>query len=338
MIWDVVVIGAGVSGLQCARDLQTGGRRVRVLERARGVGGRCATRRFDGQSVDFGPMFLHGHVEAFLEAVDRVDGATVDGWPRRVTGQGPVCQPDAFAPFERRVALVDGLSLFPKTLARDLEVVLQTQVLRIAGSDEGFVVHVEGGEPTRTRDLVLALPIESCLSLLADLPDDQALRSARSLLGMFASVPSLTVVAGYPLDTPQPGWDLRYPEDSDLIQLIGQDSTKRIDPRWLVMVYQARPAWSRQQLASDSGVWQQSMLDEASRLLGPWAATPSWTHPHRWRHARVDRGNELSQPLLLQGQGQGRLGLCGDIYAPGGGVQASWLSGQRLAQRLMKEE
>ena len=31
-----------------------------VIERARGVGGRCATRRVEGQAVDFGVLFFHG--------------------------------------------------------------------------------------------------------------------------------------------------------------------------------------------------------------------------------------------------------------------------------------
>jgi len=48
----VIVIGAGVAGLACARELARRGVPVRVLERARGVGGRCATRHVDGQPID----------------------------------------------------------------------------------------------------------------------------------------------------------------------------------------------------------------------------------------------------------------------------------------------
>ncbi|HYD41115.1 MAG TPA: NAD(P)-binding protein, partial [Anaeromyxobacter sp.] len=43
----VLVVGAGVAGLSCARVLATAGRSAPVLDRARGVGGRCATRRVD---------------------------------------------------------------------------------------------------------------------------------------------------------------------------------------------------------------------------------------------------------------------------------------------------
>ena len=46
---DVVVVGAGIAGLSCARELVRGGARVRIAERGRVVGGRLASKRFDGR-------------------------------------------------------------------------------------------------------------------------------------------------------------------------------------------------------------------------------------------------------------------------------------------------
>jgi glycine/D-amino acid oxidase-like deaminating enzyme len=51
---DVLVVGAGMAGLACARDLAAGGLTVRVLEAGDAVGGRMRTDRVGGFTVDRG--------------------------------------------------------------------------------------------------------------------------------------------------------------------------------------------------------------------------------------------------------------------------------------------
>src|SRR5512139_628711 len=94
----VIVVGAGVCGLACARALAAGGVETLVVERARGVGGRCATRRIGDQPVDFGVAFLHGHDAEFLAELRAVPGEALEGWPSEIHGTGRPCQPQAFAP------------------------------------------------------------------------------------------------------------------------------------------------------------------------------------------------------------------------------------------------
>jgi monoamine oxidase len=55
---DVVVIGAGLSGLAAARRLEAAGRRVRVLEARDRVGGRTLTRELEGHAVDLGGQWI----------------------------------------------------------------------------------------------------------------------------------------------------------------------------------------------------------------------------------------------------------------------------------------
>ena len=335
---DVIIIGSGVAGLQCARELHRAGRQVAVLDRARGVGGRCATRRYEGQPIDFGPLFLHGHVPAFLAALTEVEGILLDpAWPRRVAGQGPPCQPGALDAAERRALLPAGMTAFPKHLASGLEVKLETPVAGIALEGARFSVQSAAGERFACRDLVLAMAVEESLALLATLGPHPELDGLRTLLGMFASVPSLTLMAAYPLDGPLPDWELLYPEDSSILQLVAVDSAKREHPRFRTLVVQARPGWSWEHLEAPVEAWSAELLQAAAARTGDWVLEPLWTSPHRWRHARVDRGSELARPVLLPLPGGPRLGLAGDVFSPGGGVQAAWLSGSALARRILNE-
>jgi len=335
---EVIVIGGGVAGLQCARELRQSGCEVAVLERAQGVGGRLATRRYEGQPIDFGPMFIHGHNPSFLQAVSDTEGVILPcAWPSQIQGQGQPCQPNAFADNEQRAIFSAGLNAFAKHLASGLTVHLRTCVKRIGADTDGFTLDTEGGETFQCRDLVLALALEQTLGLLATMPSRPELTSIQALLGMFASVPSLTLLAAYPLDVPAPAWDILYPDASLCLQLIAQDSRKHEQAPFVTLVIQARPHWSAERMELPEAVWAAELLQAAAEEVGEWMLLPRWTSPHRWRFARVDRGNELSRPLLTTLEKGPRLGFAGDVFSPGGGVQAAWLSGSALAQRLLSE-
>lgn len=57
----IVVIGAGLAGLACARELHDAGREVVVLEARDRLGGRAWTDTSLGLPVDLGASWIHGH-------------------------------------------------------------------------------------------------------------------------------------------------------------------------------------------------------------------------------------------------------------------------------------
>ena len=56
--YDIIVVGAGIAGLMASGYLIKAGYRVAVLEKARGVGGRMATRRIGEAVCDHGAQYF----------------------------------------------------------------------------------------------------------------------------------------------------------------------------------------------------------------------------------------------------------------------------------------
>ena len=331
---DVIVIGAGVAGLQCARRLAGAGAEVVVLDRASKVGGRCATREIEHIPFEYGPLFLHGDEPAFLETLDTVaDVQRLAGWPRRVEGQGTPCQPEAFAPHQRRLAFVEGLHQYPRSLASGLPIRLNTQVAAIAADPDGVTVTSTDSQRFRGRDLVLALALEQTFGLLPMLPPGAGLAGAIAMLGLFSSVPCLTVAAAYSRGADAPPWDVCFPDEGDALLAISNESSKRPEVRRCLLVLQGQPRWSRERLEQPRESWAAELLGHGARLVGRWAASPEQVHLQRWRYARLDKANELASPLVFR-VGASRVGVAGDLFAPGGGVQAAWMSGDRLGAML----
>ena len=75
---DVLVIGAGMAGLIAAAELRRAGRRVLVLDKSRGGGGRLASRRIDGATFDHGAQFITTRDPRFADLIEQgwCDGET----------------------------------------------------------------------------------------------------------------------------------------------------------------------------------------------------------------------------------------------------------------------
>src|SRR5688572_11022768 len=67
---DVIVIGAGLTGLVAARQLENAGKKVIVLDKEGHVGGRLATHCFQNGMADDGAQFFTTRTETFQKQVD----------------------------------------------------------------------------------------------------------------------------------------------------------------------------------------------------------------------------------------------------------------------------
>jgi len=147
LVVDVLVVGAGLSGLVAARRLQQQGLRVRVLEARTRLGGRMVSRTLsDGSVVDLGGQWggtTHHRFAALLSELG------ISRYPSHYTGDGIWCWRGERlqAPLAARFA--DSLLFFePDALHLDAEALAAAQALQRAFSE--LVERIDPRQPWRS--------------------------------------------------------------------------------------------------------------------------------------------------------------------------------------------
>ncbi len=185
MIHDVLILGAGLSGLKAARDLQAAGRSVLVLDKSRGVSGRAATRRWDGVPVDHGAQFFTARSDAFrAQVADWKARGVCFEWAKgfhQWESDAGLMPPDADKEQGHpRHACRAGMSALGKDLAAGLgkdSVRTGVRVIALEWVGEHWRARGEDGSVSEGRRLVSTLPVPQALALLES--SEERARKAR---------------------------------------------------------------------------------------------------------------------------------------------------------------
>ena len=310
------VIGAGISGIACARALAGAGLPVRVLDRGRQPGGRMGGRTLQGRPVDLGASYFtvpdgspFGSVVA-----DWVDRGLARPW----TDTFAVATPDGITRTTTgplRYGAAGGLRGLVADLATGLDLVQQRTVeaVTVDGDDRPSV----DGE--RVDAAVLALP------------DPQA----RRLLTP-GTVPALDAGDWQPTLAVALGWSRRhwpadlhgaFVHDSPVLDWLADDGDRRGDGA-PVLVAHTTPTLAAGHLADPDRAVPE-VVAAVRRLLGR-DEEPEWVHVHRWTFAKPAEPREQQFGLT------GKLGVCGDGWSAPSRVESAWRSGTALGEQLAR--
>src|SRR3990170_2758785 len=139
-----VVVGAGISGLLAARELQTAGWRVVVLDKGRGVGGRMATRRVRDGTFDHGAQFFTVRAERFGRLVEEwLESGVVEEWSRGFADAEGRQNEDGHPRYRGS----EGMISIPKHLARGLDVRTGERVVEVNIRDGAWEARTGSGSP-----------------------------------------------------------------------------------------------------------------------------------------------------------------------------------------------
>ena len=120
----IAIIGSGLSGLTLAKWLKTDFE-VTVFEKARGAGGRLATRREENFQFDHGAQYFTARTDAFKRFLEPfLDNGLVQQWaPKHVQINGTEIEHEnRWECEEPRYVGVPGMNSFAKQLAQNIQI------------------------------------------------------------------------------------------------------------------------------------------------------------------------------------------------------------------------
>jgi len=309
-----VVVGAGIAGVACARELAGAGLRPTVYDRGHRIGGRMAVRTRAGRPFDLGASYFTAHDPLFAAVTqDWVARGLARRWTDTFHTATPEQGLQGTTTGPVRYCAAGGLRSLVEDLSGGLHITHPREVAEIG---PGPVVDGEA-----VPAVVLAMPDPQALDLLSD-----DLRLERELLAGSVWEPVLALCAGWS-QRRWPQLDAVFVNESPVLTFVADDGARRGDGA-PVLVAHADPVFSAGHL-DDPDAAAPALLAELALVLGVRDA-PDWVEVKRWGVARPAAGRP--QPFHL---GPAMVGLAGDGWHGPPRVEGAYLSGRALGSELV---
>lgn len=329
---DVLIIGAGLSGLIAAHKLTKQGLSVTLVDKGRSVGGRLATRRFGGGLADHGAQFFTVRSQMFQQSVDQwladhivyvwsngfSDGLKTtdqfDGHPRYATHGGM----NALAKY------------LAKTLSEKASIYTDVKIATIALTADGWEAHDENGSRFSAKAMLMTPPVPQSLVLLGELTG-KLTTTDREALERIAYVPcvaGLFHVEG-DVNLPEPGV-LQRPDNS--IGWIGDNQRKGISPNARIITVHSGISVSQK-------LWEGPEADALEFLRAAFekylaaGAVIVEAELKRWRYSQP---TVLHPDRYLAADGLPPLYFAGDAFGEAR-IEGAFLSGTAASEAIVQQ-
>ncbi len=313
----VAVVGGGIAGLTCARELRLRGCEPVVFEAADRLGGRCSSRSTpvglfdDGAQCFRGPTRLASHVLPAPGELAALHPWTVAATPAEEERNARPWKRDKEETDGTRTLKVMGAVGVPSmlsladALARPLDVRLNMPIVQAWRTGSRWALSSPAGEIDEDfQALVLAIPAPLAMPLALESSELSAvLRSVR-----YRS--RWVLLLGSERPVPLPGY--RVFEGSPIERVAAMHSKPgRVatgPQRWFV---EADERWSLQHEDEDAETVADLLLENLQAHAGR-SIKPNYLWAHQWRHAFVETRAAMRRRTESLWDDSVLLGVCGD--------------------------
>ena len=158
--YDAIIIGAGISGLMCAKKLHDSGLNILVIDKGRNFGGRMSTRHFNNAIFDHGAQFFTSKTKIFNDYCNKwYKSGIIDIWYdydllKKSSNKYP------------RWFCKNGMNTLPKYIASKINVLRSTCITKIKKNNNLWTVYSNELNKFQAKKLIITIPMPQILKLI----------------------------------------------------------------------------------------------------------------------------------------------------------------------------
>ena len=312
----IAIIGTGLSAIFSAIHLRKNtDLEINLFDKARGLGGRLATRRAEGGKFDHGAQYFS--IER-INNLPEIQMLINEGVINNIEDKDIYFSPD-------------GMTNIAKKLLIDFNIFKEHKLVSIDKENENYKLFFENGSTFNSDYIIMSCPMPQSLEILnkSKIDYDNNLIKALEDLNYF---PCIVVMIKSEIKLSNLDKHIGTDVDSKNISWIGDNYGKKVSSIENYYTIQCSPEFSYENFENEYDETNKKLKHEMEKIFG---SNYQILSNHKWRYSIPKNFYQGDNSLVINQKNF--LGLCGDIFT-NGRFDGAITSGLSIADKFLKNE
>ena len=312
----IAIIGTGLSAIFSAIHLRKNtDLEINLFDKARGLGGRLATRRAEGGKFDHGAQYFS--IER-INNLPEIQMLINEGVINNIEDKDIYFSPD-------------GMTNIAKKLLIDFNIFKEHKLVSIDKENENYKLFFENGSTFNSDYIIMSCPMPQSLEILNKSKIDYDNNLIKDLEDL-TYFPCIVVMIKSEIKLSNLDKHIGTDVDSKDISWIGDNYGKKVSSIENYYTIQCSPEFSYENFENEYDETNEKLKHEMEKIFG---SNYQILSNHKWRYSIPKNFYQGDNSLVINQKDF--LGLCGDIFT-NGRFDGAITSGLSIADKFLKNE
>ena len=310
----IAIIGTGLSAIFSAIHLRKNtDLEINLFDKARGLGGRLATRRAEGGKFDHGAQYFS--IER-IKNLPEIQMLINEGVINNIEDKDIYFSPD-------------GMTNIAKKLLIDFNIFKEHKLVSIDKENENYKLFFENGSTFNSDYIIMSCPMPQSLEILNKSKIDYDNNLIKDLEDL-SYFPCIVVMIKSEIKLSNLEKHIGTDVDSKDISWIGDNYGKKVSSIENYYTIQCSPEFSYENFENEYDETNKKLKHEMEKIFG---SNYQILSNHKWRYSIPKNFYQGDNSLVINQKDF--LGLCGDIFT-NGRFDGAITSGLSIADKFLK--